>query len=101
MTETAHGALQDFKLGQASDGKTSRLSACWEQMQKDEEVRQKRNFEALKQAQENMEKRAAIKRRNERVIVRQMAPMIVEEMGDALQQGLLDMMNDTMISNLG
>ena len=100
-TETHSSTLSTFK--QSDDFYTNMrgLFTYFEEMRKEEERRHKRNHDAKKQAEEEDKKRLALKRRNERVAVRQMGLVIDADMGNALQQSIMDMMADVMQFELG
>jgi predicted HTH transcriptional regulator len=64
-------------------------------------IRQKRNEQAAKKAEEDEKKRLEIRQRNGRVASRQLGPVTNIEMGDVQQQRILDLMTDTMEFELG
>ena len=77
------------------------LFAYYDKMKQEDVRRAKRNRDAVKLAEEEDRKRLALKRQNQMVANRQLGSIGADEMGDGLQQHVLDMMSHVMKIELG
>ena len=77
------------------------LFKYFQEIKQKELIRQERNEQAAKKAEEDETKRLEIRQQNGRVVSRQLGPVTNVEMGDVQQQRILDLMTDTMEFELG